>query len=84
MPNPRKSFWQSLLDFIASLFGGGMTPESTQASLSSDSPDEPAEVTVSKVLLIVYDPVMDESTGQKLSAQQGWGSVEELATGYIA
>ena len=61
-----------------------MTPESTQASIPPDDPNEPAEVTVSKVLVILYDPVMDASTGQKLSAQQGWGRVEELATGFMS
>ena len=79
-----QKFLATLLDFIASLFGGGKASTSTQASLPPDSPDEPAEVTVSKVLVIVYDPVMDESTGQKLSAQQGWGRVEDLATGFMA
>jgi hypothetical protein len=82
--NPGKSFWRSLLDFIASLFGGKQIPASTQASVPPNSPDEPADVTVSKVLVIVYDPVMDAAAGRKLSAQQGWGRVENLATGFMA
>ena len=84
MSNSRKSFWQTLLDLIASLFGGEKIPTTTQANIPPDSPDEPVEVTISKVLVILYDPVMDESTGQKLSAQQGWGRVEELATDFMA
>ena len=84
MSNPRKSIWRALLDFIASLFGGEKTPTSSQASIPPDDPNEPAEVTVSKVLVIVYDPVMNEATGQKLSAQQGWQRIEDLATGFMA
>ena len=84
MHSSRKSFWQALLDFIASLFGGGKVPPTPQDNVPPDSPDEPAEVTISKVLVIVYDPVMDEATGQTLSAHQGWGRVEDLATGFMA
>lgn len=84
MPNSRKSFWQALLDFIVFLVGGGKAPPSPQDNIPPDSPDEPAEVTISKVLVIVYDPVMDEATGKTLSAHQGWGRVEDLATGFMA
>ena len=49
MPNPRKSIWRTLLDFIASLFGGEKASTSTQASIPPDSPDESAKVTVSRV-----------------------------------
>ena len=34
-----------------------------------DDPNEPAKVTVSKVLMIVYDPVVEVATGKKLSEQ---------------
>lgn len=45
--------------FLANLFKPAKYP--------SDSETEPAQVTKSKVLLIVYDPVMDKSTGTTLS-----------------
>ena len=83
MPSSRKSILQIILDFIASLFGSEETPANSQVSIPPDSPDEPAEVTVSKVLVIVYDPLMDASSGQTLSVHQGWGRVENLATGFM-
>jgi hypothetical protein len=83
MSNSNKSILQIILDFIAALFGNGETHTNTQASIPPDSPDEPAEVTVSKVLVIVYDPLIDASSGQTLSAHQGWGRVEDLATGFM-
>ena len=84
MSNAPRSFWQSLLEFLASFFGGDRIPAPTKASIPPDSPDESAEVTISKVLVILYNPVMDETTGQKLSEQQGWGRVEDLATDFMA
>ncbi len=86
MSNPRKSFWQLLLDFIASFFRRDETPTPAppQPSIPPDNPDEPANVTISKILVIVYDPVMDQATGQKLSEQLGWGRVEDLATGFMS
>lgn len=83
MSNPRKSFWQSILNFIASLFGGEEMPAPPPANTPPDSLDEPAEITLSKVLVIVYDPLMAASGGQTLSAHQGWGRVEDLATGFM-
>ena len=84
MSTPRKSFWQALIDFFASLFGGGETQIPTQTNVPSDSPDESVQVTLSKVLVIVYDPVMDAATGQKLSEYLGWKRVEDLMTGFMA
>ena len=89
MSNSNKGFLQLLLDFIASLFGRKKPapPPSPQPPVPSepvDDPNEPAQVTVGKVLVIVYDPVMDTSTGKKLSEQMGWGRTEDLVTGFMA
>jgi hypothetical protein len=87
MSNSRRSFLKSFLDFIASLFGRKKPLPPAQPQVPSepvDDPNEPAQVTVSKVLVIVYDPVMDPATGKKLSEQLGWGRVEDLATGFMA
>ena len=86
MPNSRKSIWQILLDLIASLFRQEKppTPVPPQPSIPPDSPDEPTQITVSRVLVIVYDPVMDPATGQKLSEHLGWKRVEDLATGFMS
>jgi hypothetical protein len=55
-----------------------------QPPAPATDPNEPAEITVSRVLVIVYDPVMNPATGQKLSEQQGWKRIEDLATGFMA
>jgi len=88
MPESKKSFLSILLDFIASLFGRKKPtpPSQPQVPVEApvDDPNEPALVTTSKVLVIVYDPVMDPASGKKLSEQMGWGRTEDLATGFMA
>jgi hypothetical protein len=81
-----QSFLSSLLDLIAFLFDRKKptTPQQPPVpSASADDPNEPAQITVSKVLVIVYDPVMDSATGKKLSEQLGWKRTEDLATGFM-
>ena len=45
---------------------------------------EPLQVLVPRALVIVYDPVMDLSTGERLTQRMGWNSVDDLVAGYIA
>jgi tetratricopeptide (TPR) repeat protein/Cdc6-like AAA superfamily ATPase len=37
-----------------------------------------------RVLAIVYDPVVNRSTGEKLTQRAGWNSADDLIAGYIA
>ena len=65
MSNSSKSFLSSLWDFIASLFGRKRptAPQQPQVpNVPADDPNEPAQITVSKVLVIVYNPVMDAAS----------------------
>jgi hypothetical protein len=83
MSNTSGNLFTSILDLIASIFGKKKTtPE--QPSTPPDSTDEPAQLTLSKVLVLVYDPVMDPASGKKLSELQGWNRVENLATSFMA
>lgn len=84
MSNSSASFWKTLLDLLAALFGKKKPTPHPQPQIPTDDPDEPAQVTVSKVLVIVYDPIMDPVTNQKLSTQMGWRRTEDLATGFMA
>lgn len=85
MPNSRRSFIGSIFDFIAALFGRTRpAPQPQEPSGSADDPTTPAEVTISKVLVIVYDPVVDAVSGKKLSERMGWKHPEDLETGFIA
>ncbi len=78
-----KNLLRSLLEFIASLFGKKKPEPPSPAPVPANDAAEPAQVSVNRVLVIVYDPVMDAS-GKKLSEQQAWQRVEDLATGFMA
>jgi hypothetical protein len=54
------------------------------AKYPADSVNEPAQITQSKVLALVYDPIMDASTGVTLSQQQKWYRAPDLLTGFMA
>jgi hypothetical protein len=54
------------------------------ARYPADSTNEPAQITNSKVLVVVYDPVMDPATGQTLSQKMHWYRPADLITGFMA
>ena len=58
--------------------------KSAQPKYPADSATEPAQITQSKVLVIVYDPIIDKSTGNTLSQQQKWYRPADLITGFMA
>lgn len=55
-----------------------------QPKYPPDSATEPAQITQSKVLVIVFDPVMDKATGVTLSQRQKWYRPADLITGFMA
>ncbi len=55
----------------------------SQPKVPPDSATEPAQITLSKVLLIVYDPIMDPASGQTLSQQQSWHRPTDLITSFM-
>jgi hypothetical protein len=54
------------------------------ATYPSDSDAEPAQITQSRVLLIVYDPVVDPATGAALSQKMRWNRPSDLVGGFIS
>ena len=70
----------NIFSSIASLFSRRPSPPKFPA----DSTTEPAQIVQSKVLLIVYDPVMDAVSGTTLSQQQSWYRAADLITGFMA
>jgi hypothetical protein len=54
------------------------------AKYPADSATEPAQITQSKVLVIVYDPIMDKSTGMTLSQVRKWYRPTDLIAGFMA
>lgn len=65
----------TLLETILSIFRPARFP--------ADSTTEPAQITRSKVLVIVYDPAMDDATGTRLSQHMNWHNTSDLVTGFI-
>ena len=59
-------------------------PPPPQPVIDPDNPIEPALVTTLKTLVIVYDPVVDKSSGKKLSEYMKWNTVEDLAMGFMS
>jgi hypothetical protein len=70
----------NLLNAISGLFARKPVPPAAP----KDDPNEPAQITQSKVLVIVYDPVMDAAAGKTLSQQQNWYRTADLVTGFMA
>jgi len=60
------------------------TPPLSPPTITPDSPSEPPQLTILKTLVIVYDPVVEPSTGRKLSQFMNWNKVEDLARGYMS
>jgi hypothetical protein len=59
-------------------------PVSARGGARPASGDEPLQVMTPRAFVIVYDPVMDRSTGERLTRRMGWDRVDELVAGYIA
>ena len=68
-------------NFFSALFN---SVRPAQSSYPKDSDSEPAQISLSKVLVIVYDPVMDKVAGTTLSQQQKWFRPADLITGFMA
>ncbi len=66
-----------LLDFLESFLKPAPPP----------APEDPLKVLTPRVLTLVFDPIIDPATGQRLSQSsygQNWNSVDNLLAGYIA
>ncbi len=60
-----------------------VTPPSSQPGSVVDDPAEPAQISTKRVLLIIYNPVMDSETGEKLSQRPNWYDPDQLTLGFI-
>lgn len=59
-------------------------PPPPQPIINPNNPIEPPLVTILKTLVIVYDPVVDKSSGKKLSEYMKWNKIEDLAMGFMS
>ena len=88
MANP-KSFWQSLIDLISSFVRPARSAplNGRTARLTVNNNDEPVWTLTPRVLVVVFDPVWDQSTGRRLlqaPETASWSRVDDLLAGYIA
>jgi hypothetical protein len=93
--SPSKSPLQSLFNALAGLFRWLFGPEQTPTPVPPKVPDhpvppdsttEPVSKLEPRVLLVVFDPVLDTVTGQRLlqaPEAAGWGKVEDLVAAFI-
>jgi len=75
----------TFLDFLKNLFGCGSSTASggTTTPIPEDNTTEPARIITARVLLVVYDPIMDPVSGIKLSEKLGWNRVDSLVNEFI-
>lgn len=86
MPADSRNFLNALLDFLKALRrpkagGAGTVPPA--AAKPADNTSEPARIVTARVLLVVYDPIMD-AAGTKLSRKMNWNRVDALVNDFIA
>ncbi len=81
-----QSSWAALLDWLLRLLGGASspqpeTPQTGGPASLPDSADEPARIIRNRVLMVVFDPPVDES-GRTLRQAMNWRSPEQLANDF--
>ena len=91
MNNPTGNSKPSLLDILLKLFSNPKPPTPTPApvpppvksAMAPDNTSEPVHIVTSRVLLVIYDPVMDAASGAKLSQVMQWQRPDDLANNFI-
>jgi hypothetical protein len=87
MGNQSGNFLSALLNFILGLFGGAKASQPTppapaQPSVPPDNTTEPVRIVTARVLLVVYDPIVDPAAGTKLSKFMQWSDVDTLVNDF--
>jgi hypothetical protein len=85
MRNSSGGLLAALLAFLKALFGGSTPAQTTPTPQPEPSTTpEPAVVVTPRVLLVIYDPLVDAANGVKLSQHLGWKRPDDLVSAYIA
>lgn len=75
-----RGFFTALFGWLGRLFGG----PPRQPAPPFEAPPETAQPTRLRVLLVVYDPLMEPSSGRKLSSFIGWRNPDALVLDFIS
>lgn len=77
-----------LLELLKKLFRIGTSTPKPPVDLTPapvvDDPLEPTQITVNRVLLVIYNPTMNPADGEKLTDQSGWQDPDALALSFTA
>jgi hypothetical protein len=82
MKNPSGNSIFSLLSWLRRLFGKPKPPTPVHF-VPPDNTIEPVRMVTARVLLVIYDPVMDPVSGVKLSQLMEWQSPDDMANACI-
>jgi hypothetical protein len=82
MDNPSGNSRSSLLGALLRLFSKPQ-PATPGRVVPPDNTIEPVHIVTARVLLVIYDPVMDPTSGVKLSQLMQWQPPDHLANAYI-
>jgi hypothetical protein len=83
MNNPSGNSKPSLLGTLLKLFSKPKPTLTPAPVVPPDNTIEPVRIVTARVLLVVYNPIMDPASGVKLSQFMHWQSPDDLANGYI-
>jgi hypothetical protein len=84
MNNPSGNSISSILGALLKLFSKPKPSTPTPARvIPPENTIEPVHIVTARVLLVIYDPVMDPTSGVKLSQLMQWQPPDHLANAYI-
>lgn len=83
MSHSSGNLFASLLDLVQKVFRRGAAPPPTPPAAPPDNLTDPAVIVTNRVLQIVYDPIMDAASGERLSEKMKWNRVDDLVGGFI-
>jgi hypothetical protein len=87
MSNSSNNFSSSIKNLLRLLSGrkpAEPPPGSSVPSVPPDSTTEPAQIVTSRVMMIIYDPIVDTAGNLKLSQKMSWNRPEDLSTAFIS
>jgi hypothetical protein len=79
----KPSFWDFLRSLFASLRSHGGTSAPSQPAVPVDNTTEPVRIVTARVLLVVYNPIMDAGSGARMVQSMHWNDPDALVNTFI-